>query len=123
MGVGTPLDLLEGIRRGIDMFDCIIPTKMAQQAYAYTLGGLVRMTRQQHRLEDAPLDPDCDCDTCRTYSRAYLHHLMRGKHTLGSRLLSIHNLHHFQRVMRDAREAILRGEYEGHYQRWKDAWA
>ena len=123
MGVGTPLDLLEGIHRGIDMFDCIIPTKMAQQAYAYTLGGLVRMTRQQHRLEDAPLDPDCDCDTCRTYSRAYLHHLMRGKHTLGSRLLSIHNLHHFQRVMRDAREAILRGEYEGHYQRWKDAWA
>jgi queuine tRNA-ribosyltransferase len=112
MGVGTPLDLLEGVRRGIDMFDCIIPTKMAQQGYAYTFSGLVRVTRQEYRLRDAPLDEGCDCTVCRRYSLGYLHHLMRGKHTLGSRFVSIHNLRHFQQVMALARQAILAGTFD-----------
>lgn len=109
MGVGTPLDLVEAVEQGIDMFDCIIPTKMAQQGYAYTFQGLLRITRMAHRLEEIPLDPTCDCFACRRHGRAYVHHLMRGKHALGSRLLSIHNLRHYQVLMSRMREAILAG--------------
>jgi queuine tRNA-ribosyltransferase len=76
MGVGTPMDLVEAVMRGVDMFDCIIPTKMAQQGYAYTFQGLVRITRMAHRLEDGPLDPACDCLICKGYTRGYLQHLM-----------------------------------------------
>jgi queuine tRNA-ribosyltransferase len=109
MGVGTPLDLVEAVEQGIDMFDCIIPTKMAQQGYAYTFQGLLRATRMAHQMEDVPLDPSCDCFACRRHSRGYLQHLMRGKHALGSRLLSIHNLRHYQVLMGRMREAILSG--------------
>ncbi len=115
MGVGTPKDLLDGVRRGIDMFDCIIPTKMAQQGYAYTFQGLVRVTRQVFRLSDEPLDPTCDCMVCARYTRGYLLHLMKGKHTLGSRFLSIHNLRHFHTLMRRMREAILAGTFDALY--------
>ena len=111
MGVGTPLDLVEAVEQGIDMFDCIIPTKMAQQGYAYTFQGLLRITRMAHRLEESPLDPTCDCFACQRHGRAYLHHLMRGKHALGSRLLSVHNLRHYQVLMSRMREAILAGHF------------
>lgn len=115
MGVGTPLDLLECVRRGVDMFDCIIPTKMAQQAYAYTFRGLVRVTRQVFRMSDEPLDPACHCQVCRKYSLGYLHHLMKGKHTLGSRLLSIHNLAHYRELTRRMRRAIFEGRFDALY--------
>jgi queuine tRNA-ribosyltransferase len=121
MGVGTPLDLLEAVRRGVDMFDCIIPTKMAQQAYAYTWDGQVRVTRQEYRLATRPLDERCPCPVCRTYSLGYLHHLMKGKHTLGSRLISVHNISHFHQLMRQAREAILQGTYAALCERLRDA--
>ncbi len=123
MGVGTPLDLLEGVRRGIDMFDCIIPTKMAQQGYAYTFQGLVRVTRQVFRLSDEPLDATCDCEVCKRYSRGYLLHLMKGKHTLGSRFISIHNLRHFHTLMRRMRQAILAGAFASLYAELKDVLA
>jgi queuine tRNA-ribosyltransferase len=84
---------------------------MAQQGYAYTFQGLLRITRMVHRLEEAPLDSTCDCFTCRRHGRAYVHHLMRGKHALGSRLLSIHNLRHYQALMARMREAILAGRF------------
>lgn len=116
MGVGTPMDLLECVRRGVDMFDCIIPTKMAQQAYAYTFRGLVRVTRQVFKFGDGPLDPECRCPVCTRYSLAYLHHLMKGKHTLGSRLLSIHNLAHYRELTRRMRAAVLSGTFEQLYQ-------
>jgi queuine tRNA-ribosyltransferase len=112
MGVGTPVDLLEAVRRGVDMFDCIIPTKMAQQAYAHTFDGLIRLSRPAYRLSAAPIEEGCDCTTCLRYSRAYLNHLLRGQERLGVRLLSLHNTHHFQRLMRRAREAILEGTYD-----------
>jgi queuine tRNA-ribosyltransferase len=121
MGVGTPIDLLEAVRRGVDMFDCIIPTKMAQQGYAYTFQGLVRITRQVYRLDEAPLDGTCACAVCRRYSRAYLHHLMRGKHTTGSRMLGLHNLAHYQTLMRRMREAILAGTFEALYAELREA--
>jgi queuine tRNA-ribosyltransferase len=121
MGVGTPIDLVEAVRRGVDMFDCIIPTKMAQQGYAYTFHGLVRVTRQVFRLSEEPLEATCGCDVCARYSLAYLHHLMKGKHTLGSRLLSIHNLFHYQTLMARMREAILMGTFDSLYRELKAA--
>ncbi len=123
MGVGTPRDLVEAVRRGIDMFDCIIPTKMAQQGYAYTFSGLVRITRQAFRLSDEPLDAECDCPVCTLHPRGYLQHLVVGKHALGVRLLSIHNLHHYLILMRRMREAIRAGEFDALYRRIKEVWA
>jgi queuine tRNA-ribosyltransferase len=105
------------------MFDCIIPTKMAQQGYAYTFQGLLRITRMVHRLEEAPLDPTCDCFACRRHGRAYVHHLMRGKHALGSRLLSIHNLRHYQVLMGQMREAILAGRFAALLEEMRALWA
>jgi queuine tRNA-ribosyltransferase len=122
MGVGTPLDLVEAVEQGIDMFDCIIPTKMAQQGYAYTFQGLLRITRMVHRVEEVPLDPTCDCFTCRRHGRAYVHHLMRGKHALGSRLLSIHNLRHYQVLMGRMREAILAGRFAALVEEMRALW-
>ncbi|WP_244222385.1 tRNA guanosine(34) transglycosylase Tgt [Corallococcus praedator] len=121
MGVGTPTDLLEAVLRGVDMFDCIIPTKMAQQGYAYTFQGLVRITRTAYRLEDGPLDPECDCYVCKRYTRGYLQHLMRGKHHLGSRFLSVHNVRHYQKLMERIREGILRNGYAQTYRELKAA--
>ena len=119
MGVGTPMDLVEAVMRGVDMFDCIIPTKMAQQGYAYTFQGLVRITRMVYRLDDSPLDAACDCYVCKRYTRGYLQHLMRGKHHLGSRMLSIHNVRHYQLLMGKLREAILQGSYAQVYRELK----
>jgi queuine tRNA-ribosyltransferase len=111
MGVGTPPDILEGIAHGVDMFDCVIPTTLAWQGTAFTGSGRVRLTRTEHKLSDAPLDPACVCPTCRSHSRGYLHHLMKCKEPLGPRLLSVHNLHHYLELMRAARAAIEAGRY------------
>jgi queuine tRNA-ribosyltransferase len=111
MGVGTPPDLLHAIGEGVDMFDCVLPTTLAWQGTAFTSTGRVRLTRSEHRENDAPLDAGCGCDTCRTWSRAYLHHLFKCREPLGPRLLSIHNLRHYLDLMRDARAATEAGEY------------
>ncbi|MCI0672937.1 MAG: tRNA guanosine(34) transglycosylase Tgt [Myxococcaceae bacterium] len=123
MGVGTPTDLLECVRRGVDMFDCIIPTKMAQQGYAYTFQGLVRVTRQVFRLSEEPLDATCDCAVCQRFSRGYLQHLMRGGHHQGARLLAVHNVRHYQMLTARMREAILAGTFDALYRQLKDAYA
>jgi queuine tRNA-ribosyltransferase len=111
MGVGTPPDLLEAIGHGLDLFDCVIPTTLAWQGTAFTSTGRVRLTRGDHRLAEEPLDARCACPTCRVHSRAYLHHLVKCREPLGPRLLSIHNLHHYLQLMRDARRAIAAGRY------------
>jgi queuine tRNA-ribosyltransferase len=111
MGVGTPPDLLEAIAHGVDMFDCVIPTTLAWQGTAFTSQGRVRLTRSEHRVDDGPLDPACECATCRSFSRAYLHHLVKCREPLGPRLLSVHNVHHYLALMRDARRAIEEGRY------------
>ncbi len=111
MGVGTPPDLLEAIAHGVDMFDCVIPTTLAWQGTAFTGSGRVRLTRTEHRLSDAPLDPACGCPTCQRHGRGYLHHLMKCREPLGPRLLAIHNLHHYLELMRAARAAIEAGRY------------
>jgi queuine tRNA-ribosyltransferase len=111
MGVGTPPDLLAAIGLGVDMFDCVLPTHLAWQGTAFTATGRVRISRGAYRTDDGPLDATCTCSTCRGFSRAYLHHLVKCSEPLGPRLLSIHNLHHYLTLMREARAAIQAGDY------------
>jgi queuine tRNA-ribosyltransferase len=112
MGVGKPEDLVEGVRRGIDMFDCVIPTRNARNGFLFTSSGLLRIRNSQFRTDTGPLDPECDCYTCRHYSRAYLRHLDKTGEILGARLNTLHNLHYYQRLMAQLREAIAAGQLE-----------
>jgi queuine tRNA-ribosyltransferase len=111
MGVGTPPDLLRGMLAGVDMFDCVLPTQLAWQGTAFTSTGRVRLTRTPHALAEEALDPSCPCATCTTFSRAYLHHLFKCRETLGPRLVSMHNLHHYHALMADSRRAIEAGTF------------
>jgi len=107
MGVGTPLDILEAVHRGVDMFDCIIPTQVAQRGAAFTSRGYLQLRRGVYKFSDEPLDPECSCPTCSRYCRAYLHHLTKTGETLGWQLLGKHNIHFYHQLMRDIRESIL----------------
>ena len=107
MGVGTPIDLLEAVHRGIDMFDCIIPTERGQQGIAFTFNGRIRVTRTCYSAADRPLDDHCGCRTCQSHSIAYLHHLFKAGEPLGPLLLSSHNLFFYSRLTRRMRQAIL----------------
>ena len=106
MGVGTPEDLVEGVNNGVDMFDCVMPTRNARNGWLFTRFGDVKIKNARHKDEDRPLDETCGCYTCRNFSRAYLHHLHRAGEILGARLNTIHNLHYYLDLMRQAREAI-----------------
>jgi queuine tRNA-ribosyltransferase len=112
MGVGTPADIVDAVCRGVDMFDCVIPTRHARTGFLYTSEGVIKLRNARFRTDTAPLDAACDCYTCRHYSRAYLHHLDRCREILGARLNTIHNLHYYQRLMRTLRDAIARGDLE-----------
>ncbi|RUO39109.1 tRNA guanosine(34) transglycosylase Tgt [Pseudidiomarina aestuarii] len=114
MGVGKPEDLVEAVRRGVDMFDCVMPTRNARNGHLFVSTGVVKIRNAVHRTDTGPLDPECDCYTCKNYSRAYLHHLDRSNEMLGGRLNTIHNLHYYQKVMRDLREAIADDRLEAH---------
>lgn len=109
MGVGTPRDLIDGVMRGVDMFDCVMPTRNARNGHLFTSQGVVKIRNSQHRHSTQPLDSDCSCYTCKNYTRAYLYHLDRCNEILGVRLRTIHNLHFYQRLMQDLRQAIEKG--------------
>jgi queuine tRNA-ribosyltransferase len=111
MGVGTPLDILEAVHRGVDMFDCIIPTQVAQRGAAFTSRGYLQLRRGVYKFADAPLDPECGCPTCARYSRAYLHHLTKTGEHLGWQLLGQHNLYFYHRLMREIRQSILEDRF------------
>ena len=111
MGVGTPEDIVEAVQRGIDMFDCVLPTRNARNGHLFTHSGVVRIRNAVHATDTGPLDPDCDCYTCRNYSRAYLRHLARCNEILGARLNTIHNLHYYQSLMRSIRESVQAGRF------------
>jgi queuine tRNA-ribosyltransferase len=111
MGVGTPPDLIAAMGAGVDLFDCILPTHLAWQGTAFTWTGRVKLTRAYHGAADVPLDEKCACPTCQHYTRAYLHHLVQCREPLASRLLSRHNVHHYQALMSAARAAIDAGRY------------
>ncbi|WP_201610742.1 tRNA guanosine(34) transglycosylase Tgt [Psychrobacter submarinus] len=111
MGVGKPEDLIEGVRRGIDMFDCVMPTRNARNGHYFVTGdadntGVVRIRNSQYRTDTGPLDPECDCYTCQNFSRAYLYHLNKCKEMLGAQLATIHNLRYYQRLMAGIRDTI-----------------
>ena len=106
MGVGTPENIVEAVRRGIDMFDCVLPTRNARNGHIFTRAGDIRIRNARHRRDQAPIDERCGCYTCRNYSRAYLHHLDRINEMLGARLNTIHNLHYYQSLMRGLQQAI-----------------
>jgi queuine tRNA-ribosyltransferase len=111
MGVGTPEDLLDGIAFGVDMFDCVLPTRNARNGWLFTSAGDLKIRNSRYRDDTRPLDPACACPTCRGYSRAYLHHLQRVNEILGARLNTIHNLHYYLDLMRQARAAIEAGRF------------
>ncbi len=119
MGVGLPQDLVDGVSRGIDMFDCVIPTRNARNSTLFTRRGRVRMRNAGHAEDPAPLDPDCGCLTCRHYQRAYLRHLFQTDEILGVRLATYHNLHFYLELMRSMRAAIV----EGTFGEWREAFS
>ena len=111
MGVGTPADIVAAVARGIDMFDCVLPTRNARNGYLFTRQGVVRIRNAIHANDTGPLDPYCDCYTCSNYSRSYLRHLSRCNEILGARLNTIHNLYYYQRLMCNIRCAIEEGSF------------
>ena len=112
MGVGKPEDIVEAVRRGIDMFDCVMPTRNARNGHIFVSDGVVKLRNAKHKTDTGPLDEKCDCYTCKNYSRAYLHHLDKCNEILGARLNTIHNLRYYQRLMEQLRDAIAAGELE-----------
>jgi queuine tRNA-ribosyltransferase len=111
MGVGRPEDILEAVHRGVDLFDCVLPTRNGRNAFAFTYFGPLRLRNAAHRRDSAPLESDCQCYTCRNFSRAYLHHLFMAKEMLGPTLLSLHNVAFYLRLMADVRRAIEARRY------------
>ena len=120
MGVGFPEDLLGSIARGVDLFDCVAPTRNGRNGSAYTVEGPVNIRNAAHRTDLAPLDPECDCETCRTYSRGYLRHLFVAGELLGLRLLSLHNVRFLVRLAAQARQHIVAGTFETWHREWLD---
>ena len=118
MGVGFPEDLIEGVRRGVDLFDCVAPTRMGRNGTAFTSEGRLNVRRADLRRDPGPLDDRCGCSTCTQFSRAYIRHLFMADELLGLRLLSLHNVHFLVALMRDARAAVLRGEFDTWCRDW-----
>lgn len=110
MGVGQPVDLVRAVSAGVDLFDCVLPTRAGRHGQAYTSEGRRNLKNARYQLDRAPLDPSCDCPTCRGYERAYLRHLVRCDELLGKRLLTLHNLSFYQRLMRELRAAVVGGD-------------
>lgn len=115
MGVGTPQDLVDSVAAGIDMFDCVMPTRNARNGWLFTSTGIVKIRNAVHRLDTRPLDANCDCYTCQHYSRSYLRHLYHKQEMLVARLCTLHNIHFYQKLMQTMREKILANEFD----RWR----
>ena len=120
MGVGTPIDLLEAVHRGVDMFDCILPTAFAQHGVCFTSRGRLILKRGVYKFQAGPLDPECPCPTCATYDRAFIHHLLKSKEIMGWQLLGTHNLYFYHRLMSSMREAVLEDRFGAYYKKWRD---
>jgi queuine tRNA-ribosyltransferase len=118
MGVGFPEDLVEGVRRGVDLFDCVAPTRMGRNGAAFTRDGRLNIKRAEFRADRRPIDEGCDCACCTRFSRAYVRHLFLADEMLGLRLLSLHNVHFLVSLMREARSALLGGTFDG----WSETW-
>ncbi len=122
MGVGKPIDLVIAVARGIDMFDCVLPTRNGRNALAFTMDGEIRMRNACHKRDSRPVESDCPCPTCKNHSRAYLHHLFQADEMLGPTLLSLHNLAFYNRLMREMRDAIESDRFAAYYQACLARW-
>src|SRR6185503_465191 len=123
MGVGTPLDLLEAVANGVDMFDCVLPTRNARKGTVLTSRGKLVVKHAAYAKDTRPLDPDCDCYACQRFSRAYIRHLFSAGEILGMRLASLHAVHFMVRTMREAREAIMKGGYDAFRRSFEERYA
>lgn len=115
MGVGRPVDILEAVARGVDMFDCVLPTRNGRNAFAFTADGSLRLRNACHKRDPAPIESSCPCPVCRQFSRAYLHHLFLSEEMLGPTLLSLHNLSYYNRLLGEIRQAIAEGRFGAFY--------
>ena len=115
MGVGTPVNILEGVARGVDFFDCVMPSRNARHGLLFTSIGIVNLNNNRYMRDDMPIDPNCDCPACRNYSRAYIRHLLKAKEMLGMRLCVIHNIHFYNQMMQDIRDALDEGRFNEFY--------
>jgi queuine tRNA-ribosyltransferase len=120
MGVGTPEDLVDGVAAGVDMFDCVMPTRNARNGHLFTRFGDLRLRNARYKTDERPIDETCSCTTCHGFSRAYLHHLDRCGEMLGPMLTSIHNLHYYLNLMKEVREALDRGEFATFVRRFRE---
>ena len=119
MGVGTPADILNAVSQGVDMFDCVLPTRNARNGWLFTRNGVLKLRNNQYRTDIAPPDEQCGCYTCRNFTRAYLHHLQRINEILGSHLNTLHNLYYYQRLMSEIRIAIETGQFREYVQEFQ----
>ncbi|MBU4224978.1 MAG: tRNA-guanine transglycosylase, partial [Chloroflexi bacterium] len=122
MGVGTPEDLIEGVRRGVDIFDCVLPTRLARHHAAFSSEGRLNLMNAAFARDKRPIDETCACYTCQTFTRAYIRHLIAAKELLAGTLLSIHNLHTMINLMKDIRAAIVDGTFESRLPDWLEQW-
>ena len=112
MGVGTPANIIEAVARGVDFFDCVMPSRNARHGHLFTSRGIINMMNQKYERDDGPIDPECGCPACKNYSRAYLRHLLKAGEMLGMRLAVLHNLYFYNHLMEDIRSAIEQGAFE-----------
>jgi len=120
MGVGTPLNILEGVRRGVDLFDCVMPSRNARHGHLFTSQGIINISNAKYEQDNSPIDPECDCPACRNFSRAYIRHLQKAQEALGLRLAVMHNLRFYNKLMEDIRKALEEDRFEEFYQEKKD---
>ena len=118
MGVGTPEDLIKAVARGMDMFDCVMPTRHARNGHLFTSQGPINIRNSRFGDDTGPIDPECSCSTCKQFSRAYVRHLQRCNEILGSRLATVHNLHYYQSLMARMRAVIAQGRFSSFAQDW-----
>ena len=112
MGVGTPANILEAVKRGVDFFDCVMPSRNARHGHLFTSKGIININNNKYELDDSPIDSECDCELCRNYSRAYLRHLFKAKEILGMRLAVVHNMRFYNRLMEDIRQNLENGTFK-----------
>ena len=114
MGVGTPANILEAVDRGVDFFDCVYPSRNGRHSHVYTNHGKLNLLNKKYEKDMSPIEEGCGCPACRSYSRAYIHHLFKAKEMLGMRLCVLHNLYFYNKMMEEIREAIEKGEYQAY---------
>ena len=120
MGVGTPVNIIESVWRGVDFFDCVMPTRNGRHGHLNTWSGVINLKNKKYERDDGPIDPECDCPVCRRYSRAYLRHLLKAEEVLAMRFAAVHNLYFYNELMRRIREALERGEFAAFRAKYAD---